>query len=158
MIQFTSSFMWKGWKRTCVWNEGCVSLNYWWQLKGRQEIPLQCFILHFLVCLEQSRELFVGMPLAGTPAPVKRKKSTKLIGKLTHEGKICKTAHLRIVWISTWISAFKISHSVWLKSQSRHIVNTPGGRVTNITKAQPSTTSHFLIYCTKALHTHSCQI
>ncbi|NXR19695.1 MYOZ1 protein, partial [Cinclus mexicanus] len=25
------------------------------------------------------------MPLAGTPAPVKRKKSTKLIGKLTHE-------------------------------------------------------------------------
>ncbi|OPJ84551.1 synaptopodin 2-like protein isoform B [Patagioenas fasciata monilis] len=34
---------------------------------------------------EQSRELFVGMPLAGTPAPVKRKKSTKLIGKLTHE-------------------------------------------------------------------------
>lgn len=87
--------------------------------KERQEIPFQCFILHFLVCLEQSREPFVGMPLAGTPAPVKRKKPTKLIGKLTHEGKICTTVHMRIVWVSTWISAFKISHLVWLNSQSK---------------------------------------
>lgn len=110
------SFMRMGQNRTCVWNEGHVSLNCRWQLKDRQKIPFQCFILHFLVYLEQSRELFVGMPLAGTPAPLKRKKPTKLIGKLTHEGKICKTAHVRIVWISIWISAVKISHSTWLKS------------------------------------------
>ncbi|RMC11636.1 hypothetical protein DUI87_11758 [Hirundo rustica rustica] len=43
------------------------------------------FFSSFSLQNEQSRELFVGMPLAGTPAPVKRKKSTKLIGKLTHE-------------------------------------------------------------------------
>ncbi|NWX28400.1 MYOZ1 protein, partial [Notiomystis cincta] len=36
------------------------------------------------------------MPLAGTPAPVKRKKSTKLIGKLTHEAMPHETSKLNL--------------------------------------------------------------
>ncbi|NXQ42250.1 MYOZ1 protein, partial [Catharus fuscescens] len=36
------------------------------------------------------------MPLAGTPAPLKRKKSTKLIGKLTHEAMPQETSKLNL--------------------------------------------------------------
>ncbi|NXI88860.1 MYOZ1 protein, partial [Rhipidura dahli] len=36
------------------------------------------------------------MPLAGTPAPVKRKKSTKLFGKLTHEAMPQETSKLNL--------------------------------------------------------------